>query len=443
MMERCPEGVWAMEGYGKIIRSTETRFSIFDTTKISALLVKTGEVEEFSRGFDLLEPTDDDSLVLRAKNGVTRYRLTRLPGLPRTCRQTYDTASPELNFEVFRHALEENYAFFGLRGVDWPRECRSRKPAVHPEMDQAELEGLLASLLVPLKDSHTRLHTGSGLQGELPDHRLVRTWAEEFGPLDILHLYHRGFEKLTLRIGDTLKPGTHRRGMNDLIQWGHLSGSVGYLAILAMQDIFSESANRDFAGFEVISGEELRAFEDTLDRALEDLADTEALVLDLRFNPGGHDAAALALAGRFTADGLPGFSKKAVTETGFTPQQDIILEPRGRRPYTGPVVLLQGKAAASAAEVFILALLERPRTLRLGEATRGILSDTLGKHLPNGWTVTLSNEIYRDSSGRGYEVTGIPPDIAAPDPGTGDFYDDLDAQLRSAEEILRNPAAVK
>lgn len=441
-MDCCPAGVWNMEGYGKIIQSTETRFSIFDTTKISALLVKTGEAEEFSRGFDLLEQRDENSLVIGTKNGISRYLLARVPDLPRNCRQTYDTASPELNFNVFSQAMEENYAFFGLRGVDWPLVCRSRKGTVYPGMNPEELESLLSSMLSPLKDSHTRLHTGSPMVGELPDHPLVREWEREFGSRDLLHLYRRGFETLTTRLRKLLVPGSHRRGMNSLIQWGRLPGGAGYLAILAMQDIFAEGANRDFAGFEYISGEELQAFEETLDRALEELFHVPGMVLDLRFNPGGHDAVALALAGRFTLEPLPGFSKKALTATGFTPEQTIVTKPRGRRPFTGPVVLLQGRAAASAAEVFILSLLQRPRLRRLGEATRGILSDTLGKLLPNGWTLTLSNEIYRDSRGRGYEVSGIPPDLAGPDHGKGSFHDKLDAQVRAAEKLLQNPAAL-
>jgi len=30
---------------------------------------------------------------------------------------------------------------------------------------------------------------------------------------------------------------------------------------------------------------------------------------------------------------------------------------------------------------------------KLGEPTEGILSDFLARHLPNGWSLTLSNEI--------------------------------------------------
>jgi hypothetical protein len=32
--------------------------------------------------------------------------------------------------------------------------------------------------------------------------------------------------------------------------------------------------------------------------------------------------------------------------------------------------------------------------------------------MPNGWTISLSNEIYADKTGSVFEVRGLPPDIA-------------------------------
>jgi C-terminal processing protease CtpA/Prc len=59
----------------------------------------------------------------------------------------------------------------------------------------------------------------------------------------------------------------------------------------------------------------------------------------------------------------------------------------------------------------VLSLLQHPRLTLIGEPTQGILSDTLERHLPNGWHLTLSNEIYRAYNGEVYEDVGIPPHI--------------------------------
>ena len=55
-----------------------------------------------------------------------------------------------------------------------------------------------------------------------------------------------------------------------------------------------------------------------------------------------------------------------------------------------------------------------PNVTLVGEATMGILSDNLYKDLPNGWEISLSNEIYLDPQGELYEDIGIPPDVEIP-----------------------------
>jgi C-terminal processing protease CtpA/Prc len=55
-----------------------------------------------------------------------------------------------------------------------------------------------------------------------------------------------------------------------------------------------------------------------------------------------------------------------------------------------------------------------PNVVHLGEATDGSLSDELWKTLPNGWTLSLSNEIYLDSDGVLWEGRGIQPEILLP-----------------------------
>jgi len=42
------------------------------------------------------------------------------------------------------------------------------------------------------------------------------------------------------------------------------------------------------------------------------------------------------------------------------------------------------------------------------------LSDVLYKHLPNGWTVTISTELYTDPAGIVWEGEGIRPEIEIP-----------------------------
>jgi C-terminal processing protease CtpA/Prc len=47
----------------------------------------------------------------------------------------------------------------------------------------------------------------------------------------------------------------------------------------------------------------------------------------------------------------------------------------------------------------------------IGTPTAGMLSDNLNKVLPNGWTYSLSNEIYTAADGEVYEGRGIAPQV--------------------------------
>jgi carboxyl-terminal processing protease len=53
-----------------------------------------------------------------------------------------------------------------------------------------------------------------------------------------------------------------------------------------------------------------------------------------------------------------------------------------------------------------------PNVLHVGETTRGAFSDEINKPLPNGWTLVLSGEDYRDPEGQSWEAKGLPPQVA-------------------------------
>ena len=99
-------------------------------------------------------------------------------------------------------------------------------------------------------------------------------------------------------------------------------------------------------------------------------------------------------------------------------------------------MFLTSSATASAAEIFTLSTMGFPHVTRVEEPTRGILSDILGKRLPNGWTVGLSNEVYTSSDGMVYEGVGIPPDIETPVFVPGNFYPGLKLAVDKAVNYL-------
>ena len=143
------------------------------------------------------------------------------------------------------------------------------------------------------------------------------------------------------------------------------------------------------------------------------------MILDLRLAFGGDDGLGLAIAARLTGHEYLAYNIQARSDATsphqYTPAQPVMVR-QGKRPvFGGPVVELIGPITMSAAEMFTQALMERtPRVLRVGENTQGVFCDPLERHLPNSWTFSLPNAVYRGTDGRAFDVTGIPPDISVP-----------------------------
>ncbi len=76
----------------------------------------------------------------------------------------------------------------------------------------------------------------------------------------------------------------------------------------------------------------------------------------------------------------------------------------------GPVYVMTSNITVSAGEILTTSPRALPNVTHVGEPTRGALSDVLDRTLPNGWELSLSNEVYLDSNGAAWEGRGIQPE---------------------------------
>src|SRR5262249_10947331 len=102
------------------------------------------------------------------------------------------------------------------------------------------------------------------------------------------------------------------------------------------------------------------------------------------------------------------YTKIAVGAKDVEPQP-FEVTPSARARFLGPVFLLTSDITLSAGEVLALYMRALPNVRHVGETTRDAFSDPTNKPLPNGWTLVLPSEIYRDPAGQTYEVRGLPP----------------------------------
>lgn len=134
-----------------------------------------------------------------------------------------------------------------------------------------------------------------------------------------------------------------------------------------------------------------------------------AVVLDLRGNPGGEVDEALIVADLFVADGI-------LTRTrgrGGT----ILREERAHAAGTDadtPLVIVQDRHTASAAELLTAALRDNARAKSVGERSygKGTVQEVLG--LPDGSVLTLTIARYFSPNDQVIDGVGLTPDVVLP-----------------------------
>ena len=104
------------------------------------------------------------------------------------------------------------------------------------------------------------------------------------------------------------------------------------------------------------------------------------MVIDIRDNPGGNDATAQYVAGRFAAERKLYMNVRKKSGPGpndFTQAIPWHVEPTGGTRFTKPIVLLTSRWTQSAGETFTLAMQELTNVTQLGDYTSGAFSDNI------------------------------------------------------------------
>ncbi|RZJ85129.1 MAG: hypothetical protein EOO20_20405, partial [Chryseobacterium sp.] len=210
---------------------------------------------------------------------------------------------------------------------------------------------------------------------------------------------------------------------NGLLNYGMTKNNIGYIQVNNMLFYGDYKIPDTVSGYDYLyaylkeSGknlsyqeEEIKGVKRLMDAIVDQFKNTDAIILDLRFNYGGYDVVALEILKHFIHSKNIVFSKKARTWTGFTQPQTFFIEPADKT-YTRPLYILTSHQTSSAPESLVMASMPFEHIKRIGSRTMGITSDVLEKKLPNGWDLYLSNEIQVNYKGECYERIGVPPDI--------------------------------
>ncbi|MCG7563881.1 serine hydrolase [Pseudoalteromonas sp. McH1-42] len=414
-------GVWQKTAYGEILdiradRMQRYEFNTHACIKVAQRTLPLSSAPEVTQA----KLRNTGQLQLTYAGEVYPHIYDPQASLPDACQSplSVDTqASPTEVFEYFWHAFNDYYAFFALRDMDWQAQYNHYRPRIHDAMSDDDLFEALTEMIAPLADGHVSVaRTPSRpyfVMKDAPILRAARGTASYYLRYNMQLTDEQVFSELVLDslqvTQQYLEPGSMgsfpAEQEEKTLLWGKTKNNIGVLVINNLAH-FSSNAEAD-------ETEHLDAANVLIDGIMAELADTEGLILDIRNNTGGDDAIALAIASRFNTSKRLAFNKQALNQAG---QGVLFSQSLQTHPdaYTKPIYLLTSQLTINAGEILAMAMMHLPHVTLLGEETSGALSDKRFFTLPNGWQISLSNEVYRDAQGNLYEQRGIQPDIAVP-----------------------------
>ncbi|TAG47430.1 MAG: hypothetical protein EAZ30_09550 [Betaproteobacteria bacterium] len=356
-------------------------------------------------------------LKVSAALGASETLWIRLDALPARCAKQADT-SPTAVLRALAQTMDEHFAFFKERGVDWPASVAEASQRITNASSDAELYEVVAKLLGQLNDPHVTLQAKvDGRERRLTTGRgatltALRKAFEAQSKTKVPTAFLKDWMSSSQSaVNKQLLAGTGRTALEDTAFWGvsrNDAGNVGYLSLTRLKDLTAkETVADDIDAVDALLDTVIAAC--TAGNPGSSDKNCKAIIVDLSQNRGGDDRVALAVAARFAASGGVAFTKQAVSKGAVDDVQSVSLSPSSKPRWLGEVVLVTDSITVSAAEVLTLAMRTLPNVKHIGQPTRGALSDALEKSLPNGWRFTLSNEIYKSAGGELFEARGITP----------------------------------
>ena len=394
-------GVWEAKGYGYVLDIQQSNFRMFNVTK------SFGWEQAFDEDLLVAPSANHDQIKLTFHPLEPGYELARLGELPKACTKPI-TPSPQNHFDVFVEVFESHYPFFETRQFDWEARLKKIRPTVTKATTEIELFKAMSAMIDGLGDGHVSLSAeidGNEFDADTGGANTLSRLRESYEPSPKFKTYGRYFRDWRRRMRSSLIEdvlgGTGKVVANGQLIWGRADSDIGYLFIGGMGGY--ADGNTDA---------EVVALHQHLDAILNSLSDTTAMIIDVSFNGGGSDLFSLEIASRFADKRRVGFSKWPSGHEEY--RNNRAFEPyRINNPdsptYTKPIFLMTNDVTASAAEIFTMCMRALPYVTTVGLPTEGALSDILGKTLPNGWELGLSNEIYVDHEGVCHEGSGVPP----------------------------------
>ncbi len=385
------------------------------------------------------------------------------------------------DFSAFCNFVAESYAYFDRAGTEWGNACSFYAAQAPSATQRATYVGLLEGALGELFDAHAHLgtHTPSSFRLVPSQTDLLARWQDNKAVIVAVRAgsaaaragMRPGMEVVAIQGEDIrevvtgLQPKFQSRADGAASHWAlqlalagqhrlgqvHLTVRVGdgperpvVFAPGRATDtaLLSSRAIGEVGYVRLDNSLGQQALVGAFDKALADLQDRRALVIDLRDTPsGGNSSVARGILGRLVDRMLPYQRHELVSEfraTGVRRVWDEYVVQRGR-PFLKPVVVLVGPWTGSMGEGLAIGL----------NATRGaaVLGQPMAKLLGALGEVVLphSGIVVRVPVEKLFHVDGTPRETALPCAVAVSAPDDAahDAELAAALDLVSRLAESK
>ena len=317
--------------------------------------------------------------------------------LPRV--EKIDSAAALEIFDETWKAFDREYPLFTVKPqIDWDALRERYRPQAAAAESAYEAAAVVSEMLDHLEDLHIWVRVGMEV---IPGYNRPRP----------LNANWRSLEKY---IPDL-------KQIRQDIAWGRPADGIGYINIFRLgHDDLPEA----------------------FDRLLDQLSESWALIIDLRFNGGGDERLAQKIAGRFIEQP----SLYCLNQYRSGPKHDElghkderICQPRGPWRYQAPVIVLQGQKTMSSAESFVLMLAQAPEVTTMGDRTAGSSANPRQLSLPHKVWVNIPRWLDMTPDGKPIDAVGVQPDVLIDAPEDA-FTTERDPVLDQALERLRKIA---
>lgn len=276
---------------------------------------------------------------------------------------------PVAVFEELWKLVDERYALFAIKGVDWAEVYSEFRAQVNPAMSEHELFDVLTDMLFTLKDGHVSLMSPT----DTATYDIFYTaYPANFNYQVILNNYlYNDFE--------TIGPLICK-----------IVNNVGY--------IYYNSFSNDIT-------------EQQADELLKYISQAKGLIIDVRNNTGGDSRNVDVLFKRFIQEKLLVKYEKRKKGKGhdeFYEPEPYYLSP-APVVYGNPVILLTNRSSYSVCNDFALYMSQLPQVQLLGDRTGGGGAIPFQYILSNGWRIQYSGTMTLSADHKPVE-TGIEPD---------------------------------